>query len=318
MSGENSLVIKNATVVNCDSTQENVAIFVKNGIVEYVGPESDYKFPSDCNVIDATGKFVLPGGIDPHTHLEMELEGVTTVDDYYHGSLAGVSGGTTTFIDFIIPRKGQSLIDAYEDWLSRASKKSVCDFGFHCAITSWSESVRDDMKVLCEEKGINSFKMYMAYKDVLMLNDGELYETFERCKEIGALAQVHAENGEIIEKNTVKLLAQGITGPEGHQLSRTEDVEAEAVNRACTIANQTKCPLYVVHVMSASAAEEVMRARQRWGERFIFGEALASGLGTDGRNYYHKCWRHAAGHVMSPPLRPDEETKTVLMKMLSA
>lgn len=316
MSGE--ILIKNATIVNSDSTQKDSAIYIKNGIIEFAGPQSNFKLsPSNCRVIDAKGKYVLPGGIDPHTHLEMELEGITTVDDYYHGSLAAVAGGTTTFIDFIIPKKGQSLVDAYEDWLSRAGKKSVCDFGFHCAITWWAPSVSQDMKVLCEEKGINSFKMYMAYKDVLMLNDGELYETFERCKEIGALAQVHAENGEIIEKNTVKLLARGITGPEGHELSRTEDVEAEAVNRACTIANQTKCPLYVVHVMSASAAEEVMRARQRWGDRFIFGEALASGLGVDGRNYYHKCWRHAAGHVMSPPLRPNEETKTILMKMLS-
>lgn len=247
----------------------------------------------------------------------MELEGITTADDYYQGSVAAVAGGTTTFIDFIIPKKGQSLVAAFDDWLARASAKSVCNFAFHCAITWWSPSVRVDMKVLTVEKGVNSFKMYMAYKDVLMLTDGELYETFERCREIGALAQVHAENGEIIEKNTEKLLAKGVTGPEGHQLSRTEDVEAEAVNRACMIANQTRCPLYVVHVMSASAAEEIRSARQRWGNKFIFGEALASGLGVDGRHYYHKCWRHAAGFVMSPPLRPDENTKKILMKMLA-
>lgn len=316
MSEESFLIVRNATVVNFDSIQSHVAIFIKNGIIEFVGPESDFSFPNNCKTIDAGGKFVLPGGIDPHTHLEMELEGLTTVDDFYHGSLAAVAGGTTMFIDFIIPRKNQSLVEAFDDWRSRASRKSVCDFGFHCAITCWSPSVSDDMKTLCE-RGINSFKMYMAYKDVLMLNDGELYEIFERCKEIGALAQVHAENGDIIAKNTEKLLAKGVHGPEGHQLSRTEDVEAEAVNRACTIAHQTSCPLYVVHVMSISAAEEIMRSRQRWGDRFIFGEALASGLGVDGRNYYNKCWRHAAGHVMSPPLSPDKETKTFLMKMLS-
>lgn len=317
MSEQSSLVIKNATVVNFNSIEKNVLIYVKDGIIEYVGNESEFSVPNDVKVLEANGKFVIPGGIDPHTHLEMELEGVTTADDFYDGSLAAVAGGTTTFIDFIIPKKGQSLVSAYDDWLARASKKAVCDFAFHCAITWWSSSVSDDMKTLCTEKGINSFKMYMAYKDVLMLNDGELYETFERCREIGALAQVHAENGEIIEKNTIKLLAKGVIGVEGHELSRTEDVEAEAVNRACTIANQTRCPLYVVHVMSASAGDEVKRARERWGNQFIFGEALASGLGVDGRNYYHKCWRHAAGFVMSPPLRPDEETKTVLMKMLA-
>lgn len=130
-----------------------------------------------------------------------------------------------------------------------------------------------------------------------MLSDFELYETFERCKQIGALAQVHAENGDIIAKNTAKLLANGVTGPEGHELSRTEDVEAEATNRACVIAHQTKCPLYVVHVMSISAADEVFRARKKWGKRMIFGETLAAALGTDGDEYTNKCWHHAAAHV---------------------
>ena len=173
------------------------------------------------------------------------------------------------------------------------------------------------MKILTEEKGINSFKMFMAYKDVYMLNDSELYETFERCRDIGALAQVHAENGDIIAKNTAKLLECGITGPEGHQLSREEDVEAEATNRACVIAHQTKCPLYIVHVMSIPAAEEVARTRDRWGKSFIFGETLAAALGTDGNEYHDKCWHHAAAHVLSPPLRPRKETKTILMKMLA-
>lgn len=148
-----------------------------------------------------------------------------------------------------------------------------------------------------------------------MVNDFELYEVFERCRDLGALAQVHAENGDVIAKNVVKLLEQGIRGPEGHELSRTEDVEAEATNRACMIAHQTNCPLYVVHVMSISAAEEVARARERWGKNFIFGETLAAALGADGAE--KKCWHHAAAHVMSPPLRPRKETKEKLMKMLA-
>lgn len=116
----------------------------------------------------------------------------------------------------------------------------------------------------------------------------------------------------------MKLLDGGVKGPEGHELSRTEDVEAEAVNRACMIAHQTKCPLYVVHVMSKAAAEEISRARKSWGENFIFGEALAAGLGTDGLQCANKCWHHAAAHVMSPPLRPNKETKEVLMRMLAS
>lgn len=119
-------------MVNFDAIQENFCVYIKDGKIEFVGPELGTEVPeNNCKVIDAKGRYVVPGGIDPHTHLEMELEGVTTVDDYYHGSLAAVAGGTTTFIDFIIPMKGQSLVAAYDDWLSRANKKSVCDFAFH-------------------------------------------------------------------------------------------------------------------------------------------------------------------------------------------
>jgi dihydropyrimidinase len=173
------------------------------------------------------------------------------------------------------------------------------------------------MGVLCREKGVSSFKMFMAYKNLFMINDGELYEVFERIRDLKALAQVHAENGEVIAKNVSKLLENGVNGPIGHELSRTEDVEAEATNRACMIAHQTNCPLYVVHVMSISAAEEVARARDRWGKNFIFGETLAAALGANAKDYEDKCWHHQAAHVMSPPIRPRKETKETLMKMLA-
>lgn len=313
----NNLYIKHARVVNHDSTQDDVAIYIEGGKIKFIGKESELPVPSGCRVIDAANRFVVPGGIDPHTHFELEFAETVTVDDFYHGTKAAVAGGTTTIIDFIIPKKGQSLIEAHDKWRQKADRKAVCDFGFHCAITWLSPSVKEEMAILCKNKGVSSFKMFMAYKGLYMLDDAELYETFEQCALLGALAQVHAENGEIIVKNTAKLLRNGITGPEGHQLSRTEDVEAEATNRACVIAHQTNCPLYVVHVMSISAAEEVSRARQRWGGRFIFGETLAAALGTDGNEYHDKCWHHAAAHVLSPPLRPRKETKEVLMKMLA-
>lgn len=311
-----NLLIKNARIVNHDSTQDNATIYVENGIIKFIG-NGDFSVAEGCRVIDAAGKYVLPGGIDPHTHFELEFGGTVSVDDFYHGTRAAVAGGTTTIVDFVIPKKGESLLEAYDKWRSRADPKAVCDFGFHCAITWWSPQVSNEMEILSTTKGISSFKMFMAYKGLFMLDDFELYETFERCRDLGVLAQVHAENGNIIAKNTAKLLQNGVTGPEGHQLSRTEDVEAEATNRACMIANQTRCPLYVVHVMSISAAEEVMRARKLWGERFIFGETLAAALGADGSEYHDKCWHHAAAHVLSPPLRPRKETKEVLMKMLA-
>lgn len=236
-------------------------------ILRYVGSGADFVVPGGCRTIDATGKMVIPGGIDPHTHFQLEFGGTVAVDDFYQGTKAAVAGGTTTVskclpkhlcmkvmnclhlcplpslnyqisVDFVIPKKGESLLEAYDEWRARADPKVVCDYGLHVAITWWSKSVRDEMKILCQERGVNSFKCFMAYKGLFQVTDSELYEIFETCKELGAVAQVHAENGDVIAKNVQKLLAAGVTGPEGHELSRTEEVEAEAVNRACVIAHQ--------------------------------------------------------------------------------
>lgn len=129
-------------------------------------------------------------------------------------------------------------MEAYDEWRSWADPKVCCDYGLHVGVTWWSKSVQNEMKILCEERGVNSFKMFMAHKGVYMLNDSELYEALEKCNELGAVGMVHAENGSIIEKNVEKLLKAGVTGPEGHEMSRGEEVEAEAVNRACIIAHQ--------------------------------------------------------------------------------
>ncbi|XP_020290641.1 dihydropyrimidinase isoform X3 [Pseudomyrmex gracilis] len=271
--------------------------------------------PGGTRIIDARGKYVMPGGIDPHTHLEFEFMGTKTVDDFYQGTKAAVAGGTTMIIDFVAPRKDESLIEAYERYRENADQKVCCDYALHIVVSSWSPKVREDMETLTKIHGVNSFKMFMAYRDLLMLRDPDLIEAFKACKEIGAVAMVHAENGDIIYENAKKLLAAGVTGPEGHEMSRPEEVEAEAVNRACIIANQVNCPLYVVHVMSRSAAEQVEAARKRGA--CVFGETLAAAIGTDGTNYWHKCWKHAAGHIISPPLRPDPETPMVLLNKLT-
>uniref|UniRef100_A0A182PFG0 dihydropyrimidinase n=1 Tax=Anopheles epiroticus TaxID=199890 RepID=A0A182PFG0_9DIPT len=315
-SAQNRLYIKRGHVVNHDGMQQ-ADVYIEDGTVRYVGSGADFVVPGGCRTIDAAGKLVMPGGIDPHTHFQLEFGGTVSVDDFYKGTKAAVAGGTTTILDFVLPKKGESLLEAYDTWRARADPKVVCDYGLHVGITWWSKSVRDEMKILCQERGVNSFKCFMAYKGLYQLNDSELYEVFETCKELGAVAMVHAENGDIIAKNVPKLLAEGVTGPEGHELSRTEEVEAEATNRACVIAHQANCPLYVVHVMSKSAGIEVARARRRYNATGIFGETLAAALGTDGTHYRDKCWHHAAAHVLSPPLRPDPTTPEFMMKLLA-
>jgi dihydropyrimidinase len=175
--------------------------------------------------------------------------------------------------------------------------------------------VREEMGVLARDHGVSSFKVFMAYKDVFMLDDRELYLAFARCKELGALAQVHAENGDLIAIAQRQCLDLGITGPEAQELSRPEDVEAEATHRAITIADRVNTPLYVVHVMSRAAANVIRDARAT-GKR-VYGEPIAAGLGTDGTHLFHQCWRHAAAFVMGPPLRPDPTVKGYLMDLLA-
>ncbi|XP_062555401.1 dihydropyrimidinase isoform X2 [Armigeres subalbatus] len=310
-SAQNRLYIKRGHVVNHDGMQQ-ADIYIEDGTIRYVGSGADFVVPGGCRTIDATGKMVIPGGIDPHTHFQLEFGGTVAVDDFYQGTKAAVAGGTTTVIDFVIPKKGESLLEAYDTWRERADSKVVCDYGLHVAITWWSKSVRDEMKILCQERGVNSFKCFMAYKGLFQVTDSELYEIFETCKELGAVAQVHAENGDVIAKNVQKLLAAGVTGPEGHELSRTEEVEAEAVNRACVIAHQTKTPLYVTKVTSKLGAEQVSQARRRG--LLVYGETLASSLGCSLTNVKPSS---LAYYVTNPPIRPDPETPRHLMKFLA-
>lgn len=271
--------------------------------------------PGGTRQIDARGMLIMPGGIDPHTHLQLPFMGTKSVDDFYTGTKAAVAGGTTMIIDFVIPGKGESLIEAYHKWRGWAEDQVCCDYSFHVAVTWWSDQVKAEMETLVKEHGINSFKMFMAYKDTFMVRDNELYEIFEHCKKLGAIAQVHAENGDIIAENAKKVVAAGITGPEGHEMSRPEEVEAEATHRACVLASSVNCPLYVVHVMSKSAGNVVAEKRQQGC--VVFGEPIAASLVTDGTNYWNSSWRHAAAHVLSPPLRPDPTTPGYLMELLA-
>ncbi|XP_065571827.1 dihydropyrimidinase-like isoform X2 [Artemia franciscana] len=311
-SAQNRLIIKNGKVVNSDSV-EDVDIYVEDGIIRQVG--NNLIIPGGARVIDARGRYVFPGGVDTHTHFQLPFMGTCSIDDFYSGTKAAIAGGTTTIMDFVIPQKGQSLIEAYNEWRNWADENACCDYNFHVAVTWWSEQVKEEMAELVRNHGVNSFKIFMAYKDVFQLNDKEIYEVFEWCKELGAIAQVHAENGDIIKENCQKLLAAGITGPEGHALSRPEDVEAEAVNRACVLANQVNCPIFIDNLTSKAATDIVATLRKQGHQ--IFSGPLSAALGITGLSQWDRDWKAAAALVCSPPLRVDPDTPDFFIERLA-
>lgn len=287
-------VIKNGTVVTADLTYE-ADVLIENGVITQIGPNL-----SGDEVLDATGCYVMPGGIDPHTHLEMPFMGTYSSDDFESGTRAALTGGTTMVVDFCLPAPGQSLLEALQAWDNK-STKAMCDYSFHMAVTWWGEQVFNEMETVVREKGINTFKHFMAYKGALMVNDDEMYASFQRCAELGALPLVHAENGDVVASLQQKLLADGNNGPEAHAYSRPPQVEGEAANRAIMIADMAGVPLYIVHVSCEEAHEAIRRARQL-GKR-VYGEPLIQHLVLDESEYQHPDWDHAARRVMSPPFR---------------
>jgi len=225
-----STVIKNGTIVTADLTYD-ADVLIEGGQIIEIG-----KGLKGDEVLDATGCYVMPGGIDPHVHLEMPFMGTYSSDDFESGTRAALSGGTTMVVDFALPSPDQGLLDAIQMWDNKSGRAN-CDYSFHMAITWWGEKVFNDMKAVVQEKGINSFKHFMAYKGALMVNDDEMYASFQRCAELGALPMVHAENGDIVADLSQQLLAAGNNGPEAHAYSRPPQVEGEATNRAIMIAD---------------------------------------------------------------------------------
>ncbi len=289
-----SKVIKGGTVVTADR-QWQADVLIEGEKIAAVGDNL-----SGDETIDAEGAYVIPGGIDPHTHLEMPFMGTTAAETYESGTFAAASGGTTMLVDFVLPGNG-SLLAAVDEW-DRKSRDQICtDISYHMAITGWNESIFNEMEAVVKERGINTFKHFMAYKGALMVEDDEMFASFSRCAELGALPLVHAENGDVVAALQEKYIAEGLTGPEGHAYSRPPEVEGEAANRAIMIADAAGCPLYIVHVSCEQAHEAIRRARQK-GMR-VYGEPLIQHLTLDEGEYLHDDWQHAARRVMSPPFR---------------
>jgi len=292
-----SVLIRGGTVVNADRSFRADVLCDDGRIVE-VGPDIDQ--PKGSTVVDAGGQFVMPGGIDPHTHMQLPFMGTVASEDFESGTAAGLAGGTTMIIDFVIPNPQQRLMEAHETWRGWA-EKSVSDYSFHVAITWWDDTVGEDMGTLVREHGVNSFKHFMAYKGAIMADDEILVNSFSRALELGALPTVHAENGELVFRLQQALFDAGITGPEGHPLSRPPECEGEAANRAIRIAEVLNVPLYIVHNSCRQSLEAIVRARNE-GQR-VYGEVLAGHLLIDDSVYRNEDFEVAAAHVMSPPFR---------------
>ena len=293
-----SVIIKGGTVVNADQSFR-ADVYCDDGIIQAVGPDMDA--PLGVDVVDAGGCYVMPGGIDPHTHMQLPFMGTVASEDFFSGTTAGAVGGTTMIIDFVIPGPQEDVLETYHKWRGWA-EKSATDYSFHVAITWWGDSVPDAMGTLCRDYGVNSFKHFMAYKGAIMADDEILVNSFTRARELGALCTVHAESGELVDHFQTKIFESGITGPEGHPQSRPPQVEGEAANRAIRFAQMIDVPLYVVHNSCAQSLNEIARAR-REGQR-VFGEVLAGHLLVDDSVYRNPDFEFAAAHVMSPPFRP--------------
>src|SRR5438309_4121667 len=261
-----SILIKGGRVIT--AADDYVAdVFVEDERISLIGESLDQ--PAD-KVIDASGKYVLPGGVDPHTHLHMPFGGTVTIDDVESGQTSAAFGGTTTHVDFIIQPQGASFADALDEWRGKANGKQVIDMGYHMAVTDLNVGGTLDELATLPDQGITSYKLFMAYKGALMVDDETLFKTMQVAAETGALVMVHAENGDAIEVLVKEALAAGHTEPKYHALTRPPETEGEATNRAIQLARVAGSPLYVVHVSAADAVEPIQLAREKgwdvWGE----------------------------------------------------
>jgi dihydropyrimidinase len=249
--------------------------------------------------IDASGKYVLPGGIDVHTHLDMPFGGTTSADDFETGTTAAAFGGTTSIVDFAIQYRGQTLHHAMETWAKKAEGKAVIDYGFHMIITEINDQVEGEMDAMVRQ-GITSFKLFMAYPGVFMLDDGSIFKALLRTGKNGGTICMHAENGGVIDVLVQRALAEGKTAPKYHALTRPARAEAEATHRAIAMSEIADVPIYIVHLSATEALEMVTEARDRGLP--AFAETCPQYLFLSYDNYEEPDFE-GAKYVMSPPLR---------------
>src|SRR5499425_2512238 len=252
-----------------------------------------------AQVIDAAGKYVLPGGIDVHTHLDMPFGGTTSSDDFETGTRAAAFGGTTTLIDFAIQYKGQTLRTAFDAWMQKAAPKAVADYAFHCIITDLPDARLDEMSQLIRD-GVTSFKLFMAYSGVFMLDDASIFRAMRAASKGGGMICMHAENGGAIDVIVKQALAEGKTAPKYHALTRPTTAEAEATARAIALAEMAGSPVYIVHLSCNDALEKVREARDRGLP--VYAETCPQYLYLSIENFDAPGFE-GAKYVFTPPLR---------------
>jgi dihydropyrimidinase len=291
-------LIKNGTIVTAVD-QYRGDVLVDGEKIAVIGTTLEIASETVDAVIDAAGKYVLPGGIDVHTHLDMPFGGATSADDFETGTIAAAHGGTTSVVDFAIQYKGQTLHHAWETWMKKAERKAVIDYGFHMIMTDLNDGTEAEMDALVNQ-GVTSFKLFMAYRGVFMLDDASIFKALLRTGNNGGTICMHAENGDVIDVLVQRALAEGKTAPKYHALTRPVRAEAEATHRAIALAEIAGVPIYIVHLSSAEALEMVTDARDRGLP--AFAETCPQYLFLSYDDYEEPDFG-GAKYVMSPPLR---------------
>ena len=290
-----SILIKNGRIITAvDDYMGDV--FIENETITHIGKSLDMEADE---ILDASGKYLFPGGLDPHTHLDMPFGGTVSADDFETGTRAAAHGGTTTLVDFAIQTKGQSTLEALDTWHAKAEGKTAIDYGFHMIVTDLEDDRVHEMKMLADE-GVTSYKLFMAYPGVLYVDDGTIYRAMRKAGENGTVVCMHAENGIVIDEIVKRALAEGKTEPKYHALTRPTRMEAEGVHRAISIAEVANVPVYIVHLSSSDALEQVMLARNRGVH--AFAETCPQYLFLD-HSYYEQEGFEGAKYVMTPALR---------------
>jgi len=293
--GFDTIITNGRVVTATDDYASDVAI--SSGKIAAIGQNLPRE--NATRVVDATAKYVLPGGIDVHTHLDMPFGGTTSADDFETGTRAAAFGGTTTLIDFAIQYKGQTLRTAFDTWMQKASSKAVCDYAFHCIITELADAQLAEMNALVRE-GVTSFKLFMAYPGVFMLDDASIFKALRTTAKNGGLVCMHAENGSAIDVIVQQALAEGKTAPKYHALTRPTTAEAEATARAIALAEMAGAPVYIVHLSCNDALEKVREARDRGLP--VYAETCPQYLYLSIENFDVPDFE-GAKYVFTPPLR---------------